>query len=465
MHAIFSASRDAPVPTNLQGLWNTLLSPWWNCDYHNDINVQMNYWMVETANLPESFAPFLQWTKVLAESGQHSALGTFGVENGWSVGLNGNIFGFAAQNPHGRRLQQGSHWLAQHLFEHYAFNQDRAYLEESYPILKGAAEFFLEHLAPWRDGSLVVYPTWSPDNYFLIEEYGKLNKQSWGASYDQQLLVNLFTDCIEASLILDRDAEFRQTLREFIPQLAAQKINDKGHIQEWPDDWDGYEVDHRHLSHMIALHPGRDFSPLATPELAEACATELKIRVGFGGWKAAWRAACWARLRNGDEALNYYNDLIVGERGSPNLLNGGTTFQIDANFGGGAALPELLLQSHLRSIDASADSIEEAVFVAYREDPTRAGHFVAVVPPDSLVDAPYILDLLPALPSAWAEGSVKGLRARGGFDVDLEWADSKLTEATIHATQTGSFRIYSGGQLSPVISLKKGQSKVWPEIN
>jgi alpha-L-fucosidase 2 len=456
-----SSSRDAPVPTNLQGLWNTLLSPWWNCDYHNDINIQMNYWMVETANLPESFAPFFTWTQVLAEAGRYAAWGTFGVKQGWSVGLNGNIFGFAAQNPHGRRLQQGGHWLAQHLFEHYAFNPDRSYLEASYPILKGAAEFFLEHLAPWRDGSLVVYPTWSPENYFLIDEFSKYNKQSWGASYDQQLLVNLFTDCIEASLILDCDPEFRQKLREFIPRLAPQKINDKGHIQEWPDDWDGYEIDHRHLSHMIALHPGRDFSPLSTPELAKACETELKIRTGLGGWKAAWRAACWARLRNGDEALKYYKDLITGERASPNLLNGGTTFQIDANFGGGAALPEFLLQSHLRSIDASADTIAEAVFVPYREDPKQPGHFIAVVPPDNLVNAPYILDLLPALPSAWPNGSITGLRARGGFEVDLSWERGRLIEATVRATQSGSFRIYSNGKLSPVIFLKKGQSTVW----
>ncbi|WP_411828197.1 glycosyl hydrolase family 95 catalytic domain-containing protein [Luteolibacter sp. AS25] len=459
-----SSSRDAPVPTNLQGIWNTLQSPWWNSDYHNDINIQMNYWMVETANLPESFAPFFEWTKVLAESGRNSAWGTFGVQNGWSVGLNGNIFGFAAQNPHGRRLQQGSHWLAQHVFEHYAFNQDREYLEDAYPVLKGAAEFFLEHLAPWRDGSLVVYPTWSPENYFQKDEFGELNKQSWGASYDQQLLLNLFTDCIEASLVLDRDPEFRQTLREFIPKLSPQKINGKGHIQEWPDDWDGYEVEHRHLSHLIALHPGRDFSPLTTPELAEACATELKVREGFGGWKAAWRAACWARLRNGDEALRYYQDLLTGEQGIPNLLNGGTTLQIDANFGGGAVLPELLLQSHLRSIDSDADQIEDAAFVSYKEDPEHKNHFVGVVPKDGLVDAPYILDLLPALPTTWPEGSVKGLRARGGFDVDIEWKNGRLTTAIIHATRDASFRVYAQKELSDVLSLKKGESRSWPEV-
>ncbi len=457
------SSRDAPVPSNLQGIWNTMLTPPWNSDYHNDINVQMNYWMVETANLPESFSPFVEWTKVLAESGRHAAWGTFGVKKGWTVGLNGNIFGFTAQNVHGRRLQQGGHWLAQHLFEHYAFNKDRAYLEDVYPVLKGAAAFFFEHLAPWKDGTLVVYPTWSPENFFLKKGFGTLNKQAWGASYDQQLLVNLFTDCIEASIVLDRDAAFRQTLREFIPKLCPQKINSQGHIQEWPDDWDDYEVTHRHLSHLIGLHPGRGFSPLATPKLARACEAVLKVRVGRGGWKGAWRAACWARLRNGDEALKHYNDLVTG-RPNPNLLNG-SRFQIDGNFGGGAAIPEMLLQSHLRSIDPQADTIAAAAYVPYREDPERPNRFVAVVPPDSLAAAPYILDLLPALPSAWSKGSVKGLRARGGFEVDIEWKGGKLVRVTIRTKRGGAFRIYYRGKLSKVISLKKGQSKVWPETN
>jgi alpha-L-fucosidase 2 len=214
---------------------------------------------------------------------------------------------------------------------------------------------------------------------------------------------------------------------------------------------------------MIALYPGRDFSPLMTPELANAAETELKVRVGLGGWKGAWRSCCWARLRNGDEALRHYQDLVGGERASLNLLNGGRTFQIDANLGMGAALPEMLLQSHLRSIDSTVDTIEMAVYVPYREDPNNPNHFIAVVPPDDLMNAPYILDLLPALPSAWPEGRVKGLRARGGFEVDIDWEDGTLAQATIYAKQDGQFRIYDQGTLSSVISLKQGQSMVWPE--
>ena len=153
-----SCSRGAPVPSNLQGLWNSDLKPAWNCDYHTDINVQMNYWMVDPANLSESFRPFADWTKILAESGAHTARETFGIDKGWSMGLNGNVYGFTAQNSHGRRHQQGGHWICQNLFDHYCFNRDREYLEEIYPILKGSAEFFVEFLAPWKDGTLVVYP-------------------------------------------------------------------------------------------------------------------------------------------------------------------------------------------------------------------------------------------------------------------------------------------------------------------
>ena len=189
-----SCSRNAPVPSNLQGLWNESLKPSWNCDYHTDINLAMNYWMVETANLPGSFQPYVQFMKVVAESGKHSARETFGIDNCWSMGLNGNVFGFTAQNVHGRRNQQAGHWLAQHLFEHYAFGGDKEYLADVYPIMKGAAGFFVEYLAPWKDGTLVVYPTWSPENaYSATGGKGGLNKQCYGAAWDQQMILNLFT--------------------------------------------------------------------------------------------------------------------------------------------------------------------------------------------------------------------------------------------------------------------------------
>ncbi len=459
-----SCSRSAPVPSNLQGLWNPDLKPAWNCDYHTDINVEMNYWMVDPANLSESFRPFVEWTKILAESGSHSARETFGVSKGWSMGLNGNVFGFTAQNVHGRRNQQAGHWLSQNLFEHYAFNQDRDYLEEIYPIIKGAAEFFVEFLAPWKDGTLVVYPTWSPENDYLSETYSTLNKQTYGASYDQQLVLNLFTDCIEASIVLDRDAAFRKNLRQMIPRLCPQKIGQYGQLQEWPEDWDDPDNKHRHISHLIALHPGRDISPLTTKELYEASLVTMAHRGDEStGWSTGWKTCFWARLHNGDRAHNIYR-FLTSQRAYPNLFDFHPPFQIDGNFGGAAGVCEMLLQSHLRSVDNSADSIEEAAFVAYQKDPQQPNHFLPVVPDDSLVDAPYILHLLPALPSAWPDGKVNGLKARGGLEVDIEWADGRLLSSTIHANRDAEFRIYNNEKLSEVISLNKGQSKVFPGI-
>ncbi|WP_372721825.1 glycoside hydrolase N-terminal domain-containing protein [Novipirellula sp.] len=455
-------SRGAPVPSNLQGLWNADLKPAWNCDYHTDINVQMNYWMVDPANLSESFRPFVQWTKILAESGSHTARETFGVEKGWSMGLNGNVFGFTAQNEHGRRNQQGGHWLCQNLFDHYAFTQDRAYLEEIYPILKGSAEFFVEYLAAWKDGTLVVYPTWSPENSYLVKQYGKLNKQAYGASWDQQLVLNLFTDCIEASTVLRRDEDFRKTLQEIIPNLCPQKIGQYGQLQEWPEDWDNPKDTHRHISHLIALHPGRDISPLTTKELHQAALVTMKHRGDEStGWSTGWKTCFWSRLHNGDRAHKIYQ-FLTSKRAYPNLFDFHPPFQIDGNFGGAAGVCEMLLQSHLRSVNADAKTIEEAAFVAYQKDPKQPNHFVPVAPDERLADAPYILHLLPALPSAWPSGEVKGLKARGGFEVEMQWSDGRLVQATIQASRSGDFRIYAGKTLSEVISLKDGESMNWP---
>ncbi|MDA8563495.1 glycoside hydrolase family 95 protein, partial [Mariniblastus sp.] len=458
-----SCSRGAPVPSNLQGLWNANLKPAWNCDYHTDINVQMNYWMVETANLPESFRPFIEWTKVIAQSGVHTARETFGVNAGWSMGLNSNVFGFSAQNVHGRRHQQAGHWLAQNLFEHYAFGQDRQYLEEIYPVLKGAAEFFTNYLAPLEDGSLVVYPTWSPENAYLVQEYGKLNKQAYGASWDQQLVLNLFTDCIEASTVLNRDEKFRRTLQDLIPKLCPQKVGQHGQLQEWPEDWDRPEDRHRHISHLIALHPGRDISPLTTHDLAKAALVTMAHRGDQStGWSTGWKTCFWARLHRGDKAHKIYR-FLTSKRAYPNLLDFHPPFQIDGNFGGTAGVCEMLLQSHLRSIDADADTIDEAAFIAYRASSKTPGHYQPVVPDETLAAAPYILHLLPALPSAWSTGHVSGLRARGGFEVDLAWAEGKLTKATIQSENGGVFRVYAEGELSSNITLKPGQSYSLPQ--
>jgi len=353
--------------------------------------------------------------------------------------------------------------LCQNLFDHYAFNRDQEYLEEVYPILKGAAEFFVEFLAPWKDETLVVYPTWSPENSFLIRPYGKLNKQAYGASWDQQLVLSLFTDCIEASTVLGRDEDFRKTLQEMIPKLCPQKIGKHGQLQEWPEDWDRENDKHRHISHLIALHPGRDISPLTTAELHEAALTTMKHRGDEStGWSTGWKTCFWARLHNGDKAHKIYQ-FLTAKRAYPNLFDFHPPFQIDGNFGGGAGVCEMLLQSHLRSIDAEATSIDKAAFVAYQKDASTPNHFVPVVPDEAIAKAPYILHLLPALPSAWPSGKVHGLKARGGFEVDITWKDGQLTAASIRSKDGGTFRLYVGGKLSDNIVLEKGQTYSWPQ--
>lgn len=456
-----SSSRTAPVPSNLQGLWNGHLQPAWNADYHMDINVAMNYWMTETTNLPASFLPYAEWLKTLAESGKHVAKETYGIDKGWSVGLNGNIFGFTAPNVHGRRAQQSGAWLSQNLFEHYAFSKDKKYLEEIYPVLKGAAEFYVVFLAPWKDGSLVVYPTWSPENTYLAKEFSKLNKQTYGAAWDQQLVLNLFTDCIEAATVLNKDADLIKKLQKMIPNLSPQKIGQYGQVQEWPEDWDSPTDHHRHISHLIALHPGRDFSPLTTPELSNAALVTMKHRGDVStGWSTAWKTNFWARLHNGDKAYQFYQ-FLTAKRTYGNLFDFHPPFQIDGNFGGTAGVCEMLLQSHIRSVDNNAKNIEDAAFVAYQKDNENNKHFIPVAPKKSIANAPYILHLLPALPSAWSKGNIKGLRARGGFEVDIAWNKGALVNAVIHAKTKGEFRVFYQGKLSKVLSLKKGESMVW----
>ncbi|NRD20698.1 glycoside hydrolase family 95 protein [Winogradskyella eckloniae] len=457
-----ACSRTAPVPSNLQGLWNPYIRPIWNSDYHLDINLAMNYWMVETANLPGSFSPYLSLSKIIAESGQHTAKETYGINKGWSVSHITNAYGITAPMDHGRRIQQSGAWLTQNLFEHYAFNQDIEYLKEIYPILKGAAEFYTEFLAPWKDGTLVVYPTWSPENGYLKKIGGKNNKQAYGASWDQQLILNLFTDCIEAAEKLGIDKKFRKQLKELIPKLSPQKIGQYGQLQEWPEDWDHPKNKHRHISHLIALHPGRDFSPITTKEITKAALVTMDHRGDEStGWSTGWKTCFWARLHNGDKSHQFY-EYLTSQRAYNNLFDFHPPFQIDGNFGGAAGVCEMLLQSHLRSVNNKATTIEEAAYVAYKVDSKNSNHFLPVVPSKDLTTAPYILHLLPALPSAWPQGKVEGLRARGGLVVDLEWQNMQLVTASVTANTDSSFRIYDGHQLSAVIHLKKGEVLNWP---
>ena len=248
-----------------------------------------------------------------------------------------------------------------------------------------------------------------------------------------------------------------------IPKLSPQKIGQHGQLQEWPEDWDSPKDKHRHISHLIALHPGRDISPLTTQELTAAALMTMKHRGDAStGWSNGWKTCFWARLHNGDRAHKIY-EFLTSRRAYPNLFDFHPPFQIDGNFGGAAGVCEMLLQSHLRSVDTAATTIAEAAYVAYRKDQKNPSQFLPVTPDESLSAAPYILHLLPALPSAWPDGSITGLRARGGFEVDLQWKDGKLTSAEIRSNKDGSLRIYSDGKLSKLITLQPGQSYAWPD--
>lgn len=414
-YLMLSGTRKNTLPLNLQGLWaNTIQTPW-NGDYHLNINLQMNYWPSETANLPELHPPLLHLVKSLVTPGQITAKTFYGAE-GWVAHMMTNPWHFTAPGEHASwgATNTGGAWLCAHLWEHYAFTQDKQYLEEIYPILQEASRFFLSSMIREpKHGWWVTAPSSSPENAFYMPGSKTAVSVCMGPTMDVQIIRELFHNTVQAASILGKDTVFSDKLKEVLPQLPPMQISPKGgYLQEWLEDYEETDPQHRHISHLYGLYPSNQISVTETPALAEAARKTLERRGDGGtGWSMAWKINFRARLHEGNRAYQLLRNLlkpviaggkIISQEGGtyPNLLCAHPPFQIDGNLGGCAGIAEMLLQS-------------------------QQGY----------------IELLPALPDSWADGYFKGLCVRGGGVLDLNWKKGKPQELKLKARASNNFKL------------------------
>lgn len=441
-YLLISSSRTLGVPANLQGLWNPYLNPPWSSNYTMNINVEENYWLAENTNLSEMHSSLLSFIKNLSVTGKVTAKTFYGVDKGWAAAHNSDIWAmtnpvgqFGKEDPMWACWPMAEAWLSTHIWEHYTFTQDKDYLKkEGYPLMKGAAEFCLGWLVTDKNGNLITSPSTSPENQYKLTD-GFVGATLYGGTADLAMIRECFDKTIKASKVLNTDADFRNKLETALSKLHPYQIGKKGNLQEWYFDWEDNDPKHRHQSHLFGLFPGDHITPLNTPEIAEASKKTLEIKGDeTTGWSKGWRINLWARLWDGNRAYKMYRELLryvdpdgkkteKPRRGGgtyPNLFDAHPPFQIDGNFGGAAAVAEMLVQSDENEIR-----------------------------------------LLPALPDAWSEGSVKGICARGGFEIEMNW-NNKNPEKVIISSKLGGKTTLIFGDKKHEIVLKKEEKK---EIN
>ena len=418
-YLLISSSRPGSLPANLQGIWNKDHKPAWYSQYTTNINVEMNYWLAEPTALSECHRPLFDWVENLAAVQKKSTDPKLQTKRGWICYSTNNIMG----GPSTWGLHRpGSAWLSQHFWEHYAFTGDKEFLKtRAYPMLKDVSGYWEDHLVESKDGKLITPDGWSPEH-----GPGKIegDRTSYpGVSYDQQIVYDLFSNCIEAAEALKIDTAYSNDLTTKRNRLLGPQIGKWGQLQEWMEDWDLEDDGHRHNSHMFAVHPGRQISPLTTPNLIKAAAISLNARGDVStGWSTAWKINLFARMGLGNRSYDLVKQLFR-QSIVENLFDTHPPFQMDGNFGYTAGVAEMLLQSHIKEGDH------------------------------------YIVQLLPALPEEWKDGEVNGLRVRGGFIVDMAWKNNKLVRCKVKSLLGNNLNVYYQGKTikMPTISGKTYQ--------
>ena len=454
-YLLISCSRTPGVPANLQGLWNPHQWAPWRGNYTININLEENYWPAFNCNLAEMALPMDGFVAALAENGRHTNQNYYGIGRGWSAGHNSDIWAMA--NPVGEKNEKpewanwamGGAWIVETLWEKYLFTRDDSFLRTTaYPLMRGAAEFLLDWLIPnpRKPDELITAPATSPENEY-VNSQGYHGMTVYGSTADMAIIRELFLNTLQAAAIVSDGSPVVKRIEAALPRLHPYTIGSEGDLNEWYYDWRDYDPRHRHQSHLIGLYPGHHIAKVpgsqdSSDSLLAACEQTL-IQKGdqTTGWSTGWRINLWARLHKGKEAFHIYQKLLTyvspdkyqgpdrrrpGGGTYPNLFDAHPPFQIDGNFGGTAGVCEMLLQSSALHTAAST--------------------------------ATFLLELLPALPAQWADGEVRGLCARGGYEVDMKWHDMLVTEATIKARQNGSVVVVVNGA-TQTLKLKAGQTK------